>query len=64
MVTSNMAPAHPHATSVAVYPAFFYFFLSKEVSSPCQDHSIKGHKILILKKKIKDKGQLKIENLI
>ena len=22
-----MAPAHPHATSVAVYPALFYFFL-------------------------------------
>ena len=23
LVTSNMAPAHPHATSVAVYPALF-----------------------------------------
>ena len=23
-VTSNMAPAHPHATGVAVYPALFY----------------------------------------
>ena len=25
LVTSNMAPAHPHATSVAVYPALFLF---------------------------------------
>ena len=25
LVTSNMAPAHPHATSVAVYPALFFF---------------------------------------
>ena len=25
LVTSNMAPAHPHATSVAVYPALFNF---------------------------------------
>ena len=24
LVTSNMAPAHPHATLVAVYPALFY----------------------------------------
>ena len=24
LVTSNMAPAHPHATSVAVYPALFF----------------------------------------
>ena len=23
LVTSHMAPAHPHATSVAVYPALF-----------------------------------------
>ena len=23
MVTSNMAPAHPHATGLAVYPALF-----------------------------------------
>ena len=23
LVTSNMAPAHPHATSVAMYPALF-----------------------------------------
>ena len=25
-VTSNMAPAHPHATGVAVYPALFHSF--------------------------------------
>ena len=25
LVTSNMAPAHPHATSVAVYPAWLNF---------------------------------------
>ena len=34
LVTSNMAPAHPHATSVAVYPALFlnrcYFTKKKE----------------------------------
>ena len=24
LVTSNMAPVHPHATSVAVYPALFF----------------------------------------
>ena len=24
LVTSNMAPAHPHATGVAVYPALFF----------------------------------------
>ena len=27
LVTSNMAPAHPHATSVAVYPALFFILL-------------------------------------
>ena len=27
LVTSNMAPAHPHATSIAVYPALFVVFL-------------------------------------
>ena len=26
-VASNIAPAHPHATSVAVYPALFVLFL-------------------------------------
>ena len=25
-LTSNMAPAHPHATSAAVYPALFFLF--------------------------------------
>ena len=25
-LTSSMAPAHPHATGVAVYPALFFFF--------------------------------------
>ena len=25
VVTSNMVPAHPHATSVAVYPTLFYY---------------------------------------
>ena len=28
LVISNMAPAHPHATSVAVYPALFFYVLT------------------------------------
>ena len=32
LVTSNMAPAHPHATLVAVYPALLLFNLCFSVS--------------------------------
>ena len=32
-VTSNMAPAHPHATGVAVYPALFFVSVSHTSSS-------------------------------
>ena len=32
LVTSIMAPAHPHATSVAVYPALFYFLITLVVN--------------------------------
>ena len=52
-MTSNIAPAHPHATRVAVYPALFLltplkhtfaqFFLAKEVTvyitAPARRHA-------------------------
>ena len=31
-MTSIMAPAHPHATGVAVYPALFFFLLHAVVN--------------------------------
>ena len=35
-VTSNMSPAHPHATGVAVYPALFQSLtVSGSIDSPC-----------------------------
>ena len=39
LVTSNMAPAHPHATSVAVYPALFQcvcVYLTSQKIFSCQ----------------------------
>ena len=39
LVTSNMAPAHPHAISVAVYPALFFNVLpTKNMSDSFFEH--------------------------
>ena len=39
-MTSNMDPAHPHATSVAVYPAFF-LLLTSVANQLCDDQIVK-----------------------
>ena len=38
LVTSNMAPAHPHATSVAVDPALFYLHGPSKILAPGPYH--------------------------
>ena len=45
LVTSNMAPAHPHATGVAVYPALLSLFDTNPYDLGLQSQKKNGHLI-------------------